>query len=90
MEAIADRRARAEGYLIVFVVPTARHTALDRPFDPVEFAVEYEVDNTGDGVSTVGRRSAAGHDFDALDQLLREKIDVDISKAVGRYNPPAV
>ena len=35
-----------------------------------------EVDDAGDGVRTVNRRVAAGDDVDALDQVVRDRVDV--------------
>ena len=49
---------------------------LPRTWKPVEIAAQDEVDDARDGVRTVNGRIAAGHDVDALDQIVRDRVDV--------------
>ena len=46
------------------------------PGGPSKSRLQDEVDDAGDGVRTVHRRVAAGDDVDALDQVVRDGVDV--------------
>jgi hypothetical protein len=49
------------------------------------------VDDAGDGVRAVDRRCAAGDDFDPLDEVRRDVVDVDDRRARhARHEPPAI
>src|SRR5690606_11585507 len=58
--------------------------------EPVELGVQDEVRDAGDGVAAVRRGGAAGYHLDPLDDLLRERVDVDGADAVRRRHPPPV
>ncbi|MNS45706.1 hypothetical protein D3C72_781830 [compost metagenome] len=67
---VGEGAAGAERHLAGLVVAPARNAAFDAALEPGELAVEDEVDHARDRVRAVGRRSPAGHDVDAGDQLL--------------------
>ena len=51
--------------------------------EALEITVEREVDHAGDSIGTIGRRGAAGDDFNALDQALRHGLRIDEANRRG-------
>ena len=72
------------------IVAIGRKTARGVQLKAFEALVGHEVDHTGDGVRTPGRRRTAGHNVDTLDQKLRHLRDVDGTVRVGRHHALAV
>ena len=69
-------------------IAVSADAALAAKLDAFVIVLEDEVDDAGDGVRTVHRRVAAGHDVDALDQVGRDGVDVDGDTPVLRTSPP--
>ena len=59
---------------VVVVVPVLTYLAVD--LETFEVPLQDEIDDTGDGVRTVGRGCAAGDHFDAIHQADRNLIEV--------------
>ena len=62
---------------IVAAVAIGGDAALAADADAVIVAAKDEVDDAGDGVRAVDRRIAAGDDVDPLEQIGRDRVDVD-------------
>ncbi len=58
-------------------------------FQTFEVLAQDEVQHARDGVSAVNRRSAAGDDFNVLDQQTRDLVDVDGQRAAARTHVTA-
>src|SRR5690606_19139806 len=67
------------GYRSAVLLATAieRHVAVDVDLETVEVRLGDDVDNAGDGVRTVNRGSAVLQDFVALDDRVRNDVQVD-------------
>src|SRR5690606_33283899 len=60
----------------VLPVSFGRLAALQVGAEAVETSIEDKVGDAGERVGTVGRRGAAGHDVDPLDEAGRDEIDI--------------
>src|SRR5258707_6193275 len=79
--------------LEVAVVAVSRHAARNVALEAGDFLIEDEVAVSADRIGAVDRRRAAGHGFDAADELLRNAVDVDRFRghaAVGEDGDPAL
>ncbi len=56
--------------------PSSLIAALAADLEALIVAAQHEVDDARDGVRTVNGRVAARHDVDALDQVVRDRVDV--------------
>ena len=80
--AAIDRRAFRRREAAVYdaadfvVVVVLVHAVLAINTNALEFTVHLEVDDTSNGVGTIGRRSATGEDFNAGDQRRRDEVQV--------------
>ena len=80
VDALLDQIARRHGRDGVQHVRTVIAMLVHRPIavepDTFKMGVHDEVDDAGDRVRSIHRRSAAGEDFDPLDQRSRDQVDV--------------
>ncbi|MNQ72586.1 hypothetical protein D3C85_872940 [compost metagenome] len=74
----------------LLAVAEARDAVLGVEGQAFKILLEDEVHDAGQGVRTVGRRCAAGHDFNALDQRSRNAVQVDGVGLVVRDEATAV
>ncbi len=82
--AIRERRAESELPAVVLVVAVLGHTGLELALHAREILIEHEIHDTRQRVRAVGGGCAAGHDVHALDQRIRERIDVWGAAARGQ------
>lgn len=71
-------------------IAALRDRILRGRFKPFEIVLELEIDDAGNRIRAVNRRSAAGDHFDALDQLRRDLVDVDRPVLNARNDAMAV
>ena len=71
------RHAACNPERIVEPVAFLGDAAVDADLQPFIFLVQHEVDDARDRIRAIGRRCAAGHDLNPLDQRLRDGVDVD-------------
>ncbi|CUS43825.1 hypothetical protein MGWOODY_Smn2484 [hydrothermal vent metagenome] len=69
--------ARDQRDILVAGIAIFADAGLGVEVEPVEIVLDDEVHHAGDRVGTVDRRVTAGHDVDALDQVGRQRVDVD-------------
>src|SRR6201999_1689227 len=62
---------------VVRIISVHGDSPVDLGLHSSEVLVQDEVHHARQGVGTVGRRGATGHHFHALDQGLRQYIDID-------------
>ena len=85
-EVLADQDAAAKGTPLGAF---ERLRAAEREFDTVELIVGDDVDHPGYSIRSVNRRSPAGDDFDPVDQVGIDRIEID-GCAVGAARDPAL
>ena len=81
-----DRRVNAELVAVALLGDLFRQLELG----PGEIALGDEVDDTRDGVSTIGRRCTAGENVDTLDKCERDVVQIGTTEQIGRCNAVAV
>src|SRR5690606_34599162 len=86
VQAVAHLGAASNGEVPALVVAFVGDTGAGVQHQPLEFAVEDEVDDTTHGVGAIGRGSTAGHYVHGADQRGRQCVDVDRAGNVGRYH----
>ena len=84
--AIVERRTDGSVELVTGRIAAAGQRVAAADLETFNVA-QLEVDDTGDRVRTVNGRGAAGHDFDAAQQELRDGVEVD--DLVGIVEHPA-
>lgn len=91
MQAIIHEAGTAgDGQVPVFTVHALGNTGGNTGFQTFEFTVQYKVDHTRKGISTVGSRRTAGDYVHALHQCRGEVVDVGSAAGVSRDYPRAV
>ena len=69
----------------MFGIAVASGATLAAKLKAVIVVLEDEVDDARDGVRTVHGRVTAGHDVDTVDEVGRDRVDVDTdARAAGR------
>ena len=76
---IGKRRSECSVELAVCSVTICRNPDICTRFKTREFFIEDEVYHAGDRVRSVGGGRASGHHFNARNEGLRERVDVDLS-----------
>ncbi len=90
MEPVGDVRAKSEVALQRWRVAIFRFAVLDPALGPVVLGIEDKVDDTRNRVRAIGRRSAAGHDLDTLDESLRNDVGIGRALIIRRRQTLAV
>src|SRR5579872_709008 len=88
--AVGEGGAQRQLDLVARSITVGGITALDLPFDTGEIGVENVVDHSGDRIGTVYGGSASGDDVDALNQSVRDQIDIGNILGVGRRQAATV
>ena len=90
IEAIAELVTEGDAHVVVAAVVAAGLTRLGVDLGALELGVEQEVDHTGHGVCAVAGRCTASDGLDALEQHVREDVDVDGAEAVARHDAATI
>src|SRR6185312_4362824 len=79
--AVGEVLAEGRGDEVDRAIAIFGFAALAANSEAVVILLQDEVDDAGDGVGTVYGRLTAGHDVDAVDEVLRNVVDVDVEDA---------
>src|SRR4051812_32201854 len=84
---VSEGRTGRHSHFILPRIAVAGNAALYGSFDACERRVQHEVDHARERIGAVDGRSAAGDDIDALDERIREQIDIRRTVGELRYEP---